>query len=145
MASPRKKCRLFGYGITVGYYLSITESLEYLRTHNQTCDYHLFFEDDGLPLNATTWPAYAPINNLDARLDELEIVGGTGLFVGGHSFDGVNRSAAAATASRPHGGVGTRMLPFSNSSTPIHDLPIFTHFTLLYRIAGVCETFPHLH
>jgi len=65
----------------------------------------LFFEDDGLPFNATTWPSHAPINNLDARLDELEIVGGTGLFLGGHSFHGVNRSAAAATASRPHGGI----------------------------------------
>lgn len=95
---------LLGYGLSVGYYLSITESLQYLHTHNETCDYHLFFEDDGVPFNATTWPSQAP-NNLDARLDELEAVGGTGLFLGGHTFRGVNSSAAAAAASRPFGGI----------------------------------------
>jgi len=40
---------LRGYGLAAGYYLAITESLLYLRTNNESCDYHMFFEDDGLP------------------------------------------------------------------------------------------------
>jgi hypothetical protein len=102
---------LLGYGIAVGYYLAITESVLYLRANNVTCDYHLFFEDDAMPFNGTTWPSQAP-NHLDAHLDELEAVDGMALFLGGHSFISVNSSAAAIAAARPYGGITPASMGF---------------------------------
>lgn len=104
---------LRGYGVAVGYYLALTESLRYLRARNETCDYHLVFEDDARPFNGTTWPGAeghptgvgAPSNGLDARLDEVDAAGGTALLLGGHRFQNVSRAQAAAAAARPLGGV----------------------------------------
>ena len=59
---------LLGYGCAAGHYLALTKSLQYLRVHNETCDYHLVFEDDALPFNGTTWPAFGAENDLETKL-----------------------------------------------------------------------------
>ena len=96
---------LLGYGCAVGHYMALTDTLRYLRARNATCDYHLVFEDDGLPFNQTTWPPSGAGNDLEAKLDALAAVGGGVLALGGHLFQNYSRAYAAAAGSKPHGGV----------------------------------------
>jgi hypothetical protein len=96
---------LLGYGCAVGHYMALTDTLRYLRARNATCDYHLVFEDDGLPFNQTTWPPFGAGNDLEAKLDALAAVGGSVLALGGHLFQNYSKADAAAAGSKPHGGV----------------------------------------
>lgn len=104
---------LRGYGLAVGWFLALTESLEHLRAHNETCDYHLMLEDDALPFNDTIWPSRGHGgNSLDARLDDLVAQRGTAMLLGGHTFRGVNTTDAALAASRPQGGITRASMAF---------------------------------
>lgn len=104
--------QLMGYGVAVGYFLALTESLTYLQARNETCDYHLMFEDDALPFNETTWPSHGKHNSLDSRLDELTVRRGTAMLLGGHDFIGVNKTDAELLASRVHGGITHASMAF---------------------------------
>lgn len=90
--------------MAVGFYLAIIESASYLITQNATCDYHFMFEDDARPFPGTTWPVQEA-NDLDARLNYLEDVGGSVLLLGGHGVQNFSREEAMMAAARPHGGI----------------------------------------
>lgn len=96
---------LMAYGLAAASYLALTDSLAYLREHNESCDYHLFLEDDALPFNFMSWPSQGLNNNLDARLDELNVLGGAALLLGGHVFQNISKADAAQVAARPLGGI----------------------------------------
>ena len=95
---------LRGYGCLAGHYLAIADSLRYLEAHNETCDFHLVFEDDAMPFKESTWPALSKVNHLDARLDDLVAAGGIILILGGNFFN-YNIDDAAAAAGQPQGGI----------------------------------------
>jgi hypothetical protein len=98
---------MMGLGCAAGHYLALAESLRYLRTRNETCDYHLMFEDDALPFAGSAWPAtaHAPVNDLDARLDYLDSINGTVLVLGGHTFQNYSKVDAEAASRRQHNGI----------------------------------------
>ena len=95
---------LRGYGVLVGHYLAIVDSMRYLEAHNETCDFHLVFEDDAMPFKDKTWPPSSKDNHLDARLDDLVSAGGTFMILGGNIYN-YNISEAATAAQRPRGGI----------------------------------------
>ena len=85
-------------------YLAIADSMRYLEAHNETCDFHLVFEDDAMPFKDNTWPPSSKDNHLDARLDDLVSAGGTFVILGGN-IRNYNISEAATAAQRPQGGI----------------------------------------
>lgn len=99
---------LRGYGCMVGHYLALVESVRYLRHRNETCDYHLIFEDDAVPFNGTKWPGRVKgrvSNDLDMRLDDLKSIGGHALVLGGSSFFNFDKIRARTIATRSQSGV----------------------------------------
>ena len=98
---------MMGFGCAAGHYLALADSLRYLRTRNETCDYPLMFEDDALPFARRTWPAaaHAPVNDLDARLDHLDAINGTVLVLGGHTFENYSKFDAEAAFRRRQRGI----------------------------------------
>jgi hypothetical protein len=96
---------LLGYGCAAGHYLALADSLRYLKSRNETCDYHLVFEDDAVPFDGTKWPPSGPSNDLEARLEHMDAVGGNVLVLGGHLFQDYDKARAAASAALPHGGI----------------------------------------
>ena len=95
---------LLGYGSLVGHYLAIADSLRYLDTHNETCDYQLMFEDDAIPFRNATWPWSSARNNLDTMLDGLIAAGGNFMVMGGTAPFRYKIDDAVTLAEQPQGG-----------------------------------------
>lgn len=77
-----------GYGCIVSELLIMEDAL---ARDQDSFDYLMVFEDDGLPFDEVTWPNVAP-NDFDKRLDMLEERDGDLLLLGGHSVRVGSRS-----------------------------------------------------
>eukprot|EP00963_Diacronema_lutheri_P000035 scaffold1_cov375-Pavlova_lutheri.AAC.35 len=78
---------LMSYGLLASFHAIFADAIDY----SGKFDYLLVFEDDALPFAKVTWP---PIrnNDLEKRLDLLEKANGGGLVLGGHRFQGYNKT-----------------------------------------------------
>lgn len=93
---------LRGLGCLVGHYMALHHLFANLGGN---FDYVLMLEDDALPFEGTTWPGAGGPNHLDAHLDELKRLGGSGLILGGHDFRGWNMSDVSPLLDTFFGGI----------------------------------------